>query len=60
MLIFFRDEINVIELKQNLYSLTTKNKKTINEILNLLLKQNRIQKVLLKISSTTASSIFVI
>ena len=60
MFIFFRDEIDIIEFKQNSYSLTARNKKTINEILNLLLKQNCIQKVLLKISLTTVLSTFVI
>ena len=60
MFIFFRDEINVIEFKQNSYSLTTKNKKAINEILNLLLKQNCIQKISLKISLITVLSTFVI
>ena len=42
MFIFFRNKTDIIELKQNSYSLTAKNKKTINEILNLLLKQSRI------------------
>ena len=37
MFIFFQNETNIIDLKQNLYSFTIKNKKIINEILNFLM-----------------------
>ena len=60
MSIFFVNESNVFDLKQNFYFLTTKDKKTMNEIFDLLLKQNRIQKVFFDIFSIATSSIFVI
>ena len=47
MSIFFVNESNVFDLKQNFYFLTIKNKKTMNEIFDFLLKQSRIQKFFL-------------
>ena len=40
MSISFKNEIDVLNLKQNFYSLIVKNRKIINQVLNFLLKQN--------------------
>ena len=60
MLIFFQDESNVSKFKQNFYFLTTRNRKTMNEILNFLVTQDRIQKISLKMFFATIFSVFVI
>ena len=53
MLIFFKNKIDVLNLKQNSYSFIVKNHKIINEILKFLLKQNRIQKIPLNVCSSS-------
>ena len=60
MFILFIDEIDVIDLKQTLYSLIAKDRKAMNEILDSLLNQNRLQKMSLNKIFVAASSIFVI
>ena len=60
MFISFKNELNVLKLKQNFYSLIAKNRKIINEIFNFLLKQNRIQKMFLKIFFAATSPTFVV
>ena len=56
----FIDETNVIDFKQAFYSLIAKDRKAMNEILDSLLNQNRLQKVSLDKIFVAASSIFVI
>ena len=56
----FKNETNVEKLKQISYSMSTKNRKTMNEILNSLVKKNRIQKISLKTVSSVFFSAFVI
>ena len=56
----FVDESNVSGLKQSPYPLTAKDKKAMNEILDPLLEQGRIQKVPLGIPSAAASPAFVV
>ena len=46
--ISFLNEKNVIELKQTSFSLIARNRKTIDKILDFLLHQDRLQKMLLK------------
>ena len=60
MFISFKNETNVEKLKQISYSMSTKNRKTMNEILNLLIKKNRMQKISLKTVSSIFFSTFVI
>ena len=60
MFILFKNKFNILNLKQNFYFFIAKDCKIINEILNFLLKQNRIQKVFLKISFAVTFPIFVI
>ena len=60
MSISFIDEINVIDFKQTFYSLTAKNRKVVNEILDSLLNQSRLQKVSLNKIFVATSSIFVV
>ena len=60
MLIFFRNEIDILDFKQNSYFFIARNKKVMNEILDSLMKQKRIQKILLETSSFAFSSIFVV
>ena len=60
MFIFFQNENNVSKFKQNFYFFTTRNRKTMNEILNSFVTQSRIQKILLRMFSATIFSIFVI
>jgi hypothetical protein len=47
MLVLFKDNINIINLKQALYSLSKRNKDAIDGILNLIYKDSFIEKVLL-------------
>jgi hypothetical protein len=60
MLVSFRDEKNIEKLKQFLYFMSFKNKKTINEILNFFVTNDQIQKISLEIINLAASSTFVI
>ena len=60
MFISFRNENNFSRFKQNFYFFTTRNRKTMNEIMNFLVTQDRIQKIFLKMFSATIFSIFVI
>ena len=60
MLISFKNEIDVLNLKQNFYSFIVKNRKIMNEILNFLLKQNRIQKIFLNVFFVAVFSTFVV
>ena len=60
MFISFIDEIKVIDLKKIFYSFIAKDRKTMNEILDSLLNQNRLQKVSLNKIFVATSSIFVV
>ena len=60
MSISFKNETNVKKLKQTSYSMSTKNRKTMNEILNSLIKKNQMQKISLKTVFSVFFSIFVI
>jgi len=56
----FVDENNVIGLKQMSYSLIARDRKTIDDILDSLMRQDRLQKVSLKIILSIALSMFVV
>ena len=58
--IFFKNEKNILKLKQISYSMSIKNKKAMNEILNPLVKNDKIQKISLKTISSAASPAFVV
>ena len=58
MLILFLNEKNVIELKQTSFSFIARNRKIIDEILDFLLYQDRLQKMSLKQIFLTTSSTF--
>ena len=58
--IFFKNEIDVLNLKQNFYSFIVRNRKITNEVLNFLLKQNRIQKISLNVFFVVVFSTFVV
>ena len=60
MLIFFKNKKNIMKLKQISYSMSIKNKKTMNEILNSLMKNDKIQKISLKTISSVALFVFVV
>ena len=60
MFISFKNETNVEKLKQISYSMSTKNRKAMNEILNSLTKKNWMQKISLKTVSSVFFSTFVI
>ena len=60
MFIFFRNEIDIFDFKQNSYFFIVRNKKIMNKIFDLLMKQKRIQKISFKTSSFAFSSIFVV
>ena len=60
MFIFFRNEIDIFDFKQNLYFFIVRNKKVMNEIFDLFVKQKQIQKILFEISSFAFLSIFVV
>ena len=60
MFIFFRNKIDILDFKQNSYSFIARDKKIMNEILDSLVKQKRIQKILLKTSSSAFLSAFVV
>jgi hypothetical protein len=47
MLILFKDNIDIIDLKQALYSLSKRDKDAIDRILDLIYKDSFIKKVLL-------------
>jgi hypothetical protein len=56
----FVNEKNVINLKQTLYFFITRDCKTINNILDSLMRQDQLQKISLKIILLIALSTFVI
>ena len=58
--IFFRDEIDIFDFKQNLYFFIVQNKKIMNEIFDSFVKQKRIQKILFETSSFAFLSTFVV
>ena len=60
MLISFLNEENVIELKQALYNLSLRDRKAINDVLNSLIRQSRVQKIFLRKSLMISSFVFVI
>ena len=60
MFIFFRNEIDILNFKQNSYFFIVRNKKTMNEIFDSLVKQKRIQKVLFETLSFAFLSTFVV
>ena len=60
MFIFFKNEKNILKLKQISYSMSIKNKKAMNEILNSLVKNDKIQKISLKTVLSIASFAFVV
>ena len=60
MFIFFKNEKNIDDSKQTFFSMFAKNKKAINEIFNFFVKNERVQKMFLKIIFLTFSFVFVI
>lgn len=60
MSISFVDENNVTSLKQAPYSLTTRDRKAIDDILNPLMRQGRLQKVSLRTISFASFPAFVV
>ena len=56
----FKDNINLSQLKQALYSLSERDKKVINNIINPLIKQRQVKKISLEKPSAAASPAFVI
>ena len=56
----FKDEFDIMSLKQALYSMSARDKRAMDEMLNPLLEEGRVQKVSLKTVSSTSSSAFVI
>ncbi len=60
MLVSFRDEKNIEELKQFSYFMSIKNKKIMNEILDFFVTDDQVQKVSLEIISFATSSTFVV
>ena len=60
MSISFKNEKNVNELKQIFYFMFARNKKIMNEILNFLIENEKIQKISLKIMFFVVSSIFIV
>jgi hypothetical protein len=60
MLVSFRDEKNIEELKQFSYFMSIKNKKTMNEIMNSFVADDQIQKISFETINLATSSTFVI
>jgi hypothetical protein len=60
MLVSFRDEKNIEELKQFSYFMSIKNKRAMNEIRNSFVADEQIQKISFETISFAASSTFVI
>jgi hypothetical protein len=60
MSILFRNEEDVEDLKQTSYSMSVKNKKAIDDILNSLIKGEQVQKISLDTISSTSSSAFIV
>ena len=60
MFISFRDEKDVLSLKQTSYNMSARNRTTADEILDSLIKDDQIQKISLETISATFSSTFVI
>ncbi len=60
MSILFVNENNVTSLKQTLYFLIARDRKTIDDILNSLMRQDQLQKICLKIILLIALLTFVV
>lgn len=60
MLILFKDKKNISKLKQLPYSISAKDKKVMNKILNPLIKDKRVQKIFLKMIFLAFFSPFVV
>ena len=60
MFIFFKNKFDIMSLKQALYFMSTRNKRIMNEMLNSFFEKKRIQKIFLKIVSSTSFFVFVI
>ena len=60
MLISFKNEKNIDGLKQAFFSMFAKNKKAMNEIFDFFVKNERVQKLFLKIIFSAFSPVFVI
>jgi len=60
MLILFKNNANILNLKQALYNLSKKDKNIINKILNLIYINRFIEKVLLKQPYLAISLAFII
>lgn len=60
MLISFKNEKDISRLKQSPYSMSAKNQKAINEVLNPLIKDGRVQKSLFKMIFSAFFSTFVV
>ncbi len=60
MLILFVNENNVIDLKQTSYFLIARDRKTIDDILDSLMRQDQLQKISLEIILLITLSTFVV
>ena len=60
MFISFKNKKNIDDLKQVFFSMFAKNKKAMNEIFDFFVKNERVQKMFLKIIFSAFSSVFVI
>ncbi len=60
MLVSFRDEKNIEELKQSSYFMSIKNKRAMNEIINSFVADEQIQKVSFETINLATSSTFVV
>ena len=60
MSIFFKNEFNIKKLKQVFYFLSVCDRRAMNEMLNPLVKKNRVQKMFLNIVSSISFFVFVI
>ena len=60
MSISFKNEKNINDLKQSSFFMSVKNKKAMNDILDFLIKDGRVQKIFLKMISSAVFSAFVI
>ena len=60
MPVLFKDDIDLSQLKQALYSLSERDKKAMNDVIDPLIKQGRVKKVPLGKPSAAASPAFVV
>lgn len=60
MLILFRKNVDLSKFKQALFNLFKRDKKVINVVINSLIKDGRVKKVLLDKPSAAVSLIFVV